>query len=115
MLRRFETLRPLLRAMVVAAIVLAGVDLLMLSLRRWPGWSLPTWFDDGYVSVAISVVLLVIVLTLARRLAGALDRAESAARRQQQVLDALEAGLVLFDADGRIVFCNRHFLRAYAA
>jgi PAS domain-containing protein len=34
---------------------------------------------------------------------------------QQQVLDALEAGLVLFDAGGRIVFCNRHFLRVYAA
>ena len=112
--RKVEALRPLLRATVLAALVLAGADLLLLALRHWPGWSLPTLFDDGYFSAAISVVLLAIVLVLARRLARALDRAESAARLQQQVLDALEAGLVLFDANGRIVFCNRHFLRLYA-
>ena len=97
--RKVEALRPLLRGVVLAAIVLAGADLLLLALRHWPGLSLPTLFDDGYFSVAISVLLLAIVLVLARRLARALDRAESAARLQQQVLDALEAGLVLFDAN----------------
>jgi diguanylate cyclase (GGDEF)-like protein len=96
--------------MMLAAIVLVGADLLLMALRHWPGLGLPGLFGDGYFSVAISMVLLTLSLVLAR----ALDRAESAARLQQQVLDALEAGLVLFDADGRIVFCNRHFLRVYA-
>ena len=109
--RKVGALRPLLRAMVVVAIVLAGADLLLLALRHWPGSSLPTIFGDGYVSVAISVALLTLVLVLSRRLARALDRAESAVQLQQQVLDVLEAGLVLFDAAGRIVFCNRHFHR----
>lgn|GEM_PF-843429 len=113
--RKVEALRPLLRAMVLTAIVLAGADLLLLALKLWPGLSLPTLFDPGYFSVVVSVVLLAIVLVLAHRLARALDRAESAARLQQQVLDALQAGLVLFDSDGRIVFCNQHFLRVYAS
>jgi len=113
--RKVGALRPLLRAMVVAAIVLAGADLLLLALRHWPGSSLPTIFGDGYVSVAISVALLTLVLVLSRRLARALDRAESAVQLQQQVLDVLEAGLVLFDAAGRIVFCNRHFHRLYSS
>ena len=113
--RKVEALRPLLRGVVLAAIVLAGADLLLLALRHWPGLSLPTLFDDGYFSVAISVLLLAIVLVLGRRLARALDRAESAAWLQQEVLDALEAGLVLFDANRRIVFCNRHFLRLYGS
>jgi diguanylate cyclase (GGDEF)-like protein len=113
--RKVEALRPLLRGVVLAAIVLAGADLLLLALRHWLGLSLPTVVDDGYFSVAISVLLLAIVLVMARRLVRALDRAESAARLQQQVLDALEAGLVLFDAAGRIVFCNQHFHRLYAS
>ena len=104
----------MLRGTVLAAIVVAGADLLLLMLRHWPGSSLPTLFVEGYFSVVISVVLLSIVLMLAHRLARALGLAESAARLQQQVLDALEVGLVLFDADGRIAFCNRHFLRLYA-
>ena len=113
--RRVKALRPLLHAIVLSAIVLAGADVLLLALRNWPGSGLATLLDDGYFSVAIGVVLLAIVLVLARRLSRALDTAESAARLQQQVLDALEAGLVLFDAAGRIVFCNQHFLRSYAS
>ena len=115
MSRKVETLRPLLRGVVLAAIVLAGADLLLLALRHWPVLSLPTLFYDGYFSAAISVLLLAIVLVLGGRLARALHRAESAARLQQEVLDALEAGLVLFDANGCIVFCNRHFLRLYGS
>jgi len=102
-------LRPLPRATVLAAIVLAGADLLLL-IGHWPGLTLPKWLENGDFSAAVSVMLLAIVLVLAR----ALDRAESLARPQQLVLDALDAGLVLFDANGRIVFCNRHFLRLYA-
>jgi diguanylate cyclase (GGDEF)-like protein len=111
--RKVEALRPLLRGVVLATIVLAGADLLMKALRHWPGLGLPAFLDDAYLSVAIPVLLLAIVLLLNGRLARLLDRAEAAARLQQQVLDALEAGLVLFDANGRIVFCNRHFLRLY--
>ena len=113
--RRLKALRPLLHAMVLAAIVLAGADVLLLTLRNWPDSGLARWLEDGYFSVALGLVLLAIVLVLARRLEGALDSAELAARQQQQVLDALEAGLVLFDASGRIVFCNQHFLRSYAS
>ena len=47
--RKVEALRPLLRGVVLAAIVLAGLDLLLLALRQWPGLSLPTLFDDGYL------------------------------------------------------------------
>ena len=113
--RRLKALRPLLQATVLSAIVLAGADVLLLALRNWPGSGLAKLLEDGYLSAAIGLVLLAIVLVLARRLSRALDAAESAARRQQQVLDALEAGLVLFDASGRIVFCNQHFLRSYAS
>ena len=115
MQKKVEALRPLLRGMVVAALVLAGADLLLLALRHWPVLSLPPLFDDGYFSVAISVVLLAIVLVLAHRLERAIKRAQSAARLQQQVLDALQAGLVLFDANSRIVFSNQSFLRQYAS
>jgi len=113
--RKVGALRPLLRGVVLAAVFLAAADLLLLALSHWPGPSLPKVLADDYLSVAISLVLLAIVLVLARRLARALDQAESAARLQQQVLDALEAGLVLFDADGRIVFCNRHFRTLYSS
>ena len=89
--------------------------MLLLALRHWPALRLPPLFDDGYVSAAISVVLLAIVLVLAHRLERAIKRAESAARLQQQVLDALQAGLVLFDANSRIVFSNQSFLRQYAS
>ena len=115
MQRKVEALRPLLRGMVFAALVLAGADLLLLALRHWPALRLPPLFDDGYLSAAISVVLLAIVLVLAYRLERAIKRAQSAARLQQQVLDALQAGLVLFDANSRIVFSNQSFLRQYAS
>ena len=85
--------RPLLRALVPTAIGLAGADLLLV-MGHWQGLSLPTWFDERHFSVAVSVILLAIVLVLAR----ALDRSESLGRPEQQVLDAIEAGLVLFDA-----------------
>ena len=103
MQRRLKALRPLLHATVLSAVVLAGADVLLLALRNWPGSGLATLLEDGYLSAAIGLVLLAIVLVLARRLSRALDAAELAARQQQQVLDALEAGLVLFDASGRIV------------
>ena len=115
MQKKVEALRPLLRGMVVAALVLAGADLLLLALKHWPALRLPPLFDDGYFSAAISVVLLAIVLVLAHRLERAIRRAQSAARLQQQVLDALQAGLVLFDANSRIVFSNQSFLRLYAS
>ena len=113
--RKIRALRPLLRAVVGAAIVLAGTDLLLLVLRHWPSPNRPTFFGEDYLSVAISIALLAIVLVLSRRLTHALDRAESAVRLQQQVLDVLQAGLVLFDASGRILFCNRHFRGLYAS
>ena len=108
-------MRPLLRGMVFAALVLAGADLLLLALTHWPALRLPPLFDHGYFSAAIPVVLLAIVLVLAHRLERAIKRAQSAARLQQQVLDALQAGLVLFDANSRIVFSNQSFLRQYAS
>jgi diguanylate cyclase (GGDEF)-like protein len=113
--RKVRALRPLLRGLVLAAVMLVSADLALLVLNRWPRVALPPWLTGGYFSVAVSVALLVIVAVLAHRLVRALDRAEAAARQQQQVLDALQAGLVLFDAGGRIVFCNEHFQRSYAA
>jgi diguanylate cyclase (GGDEF)-like protein len=115
MLRRVGALRPLLRGLVLAAIVLAGANLLLPVLNLWSGLQVPQWLDGGLFSVAVSAALLVIVGALGLRLVRALDHAVTAARLQQQVLDALQAGLVLFDAGGRIVFCNEHFRRAYAA
>ena len=112
--RKVRALRPLLRGLVLAAIVLVSADLALLVLNRWPSVALPPWLTGGWVSVAVSVALLAIVAVLAHRLVRALDRAEGAARQQQQVLDALQAGLVLFDTGGRIVFCNAHFQRSYA-
>ncbi|HSW23053.1 MAG TPA: PAS-domain containing protein, partial [Burkholderiaceae bacterium] len=114
MLRRIGALRPLVRGLVLAAIVLAGADLLVLALKLWPGMRLPQWLGSGHFSAAVSVALLAIVLVLAYRLVHALRTAEAAARLQQQALDALQAGIVLFDAGGRIVFCNEDFRRAYA-
>ena len=113
--KKVGALRPLLRGLVLAAIVLVGVDLLLLALDRWPGLRLPRGLGGGYASAAVSMALLAIVIVLALRLVRALNRAETAARLQQQVLDALQAGLVLFDAGGRIVFCNEDFRRAYAS
>jgi diguanylate cyclase (GGDEF)-like protein len=113
--RNLEALRPLLRATVAVAVALAGVDLLLLAMRPWPEPGPAPWLQDRYLSAGISVVLLAIVLMLGTRLRRALGRAEAAARQQQQVLDALEAGVVLFDARGRMVFCNQHFQRLYAS
>jgi len=113
--KKVGALRPLLRGLAIAAIALVGADVLLLALNLWPGLHVPRWLAGGYLSVAVSLALLAIVCVLAHRLVRALDRAESAARLQQQVLDALQAGLVLFDSGGRIVFCNEHFRHAYAA
>lgn len=93
---------------------------------------------EEYLSVAISVALLSIVLVLSRRLAHALDQAESAVRLRQQVLEdqrreleqaqqelarsrrrledaieALPAGFELYDADDRLTMVNRTNLAMY--
>jgi diguanylate cyclase (GGDEF)-like protein len=115
MLIRVGALRPILRWLVLVAMVLVGLDLALLVLRLSPGLPAPPWLDAGPVGVAISAALLALVLVLARRLVRALGLAEAAARQQQQVLDALQAGVVLFNADGRIAFCNEEFRRSYAA
>jgi len=108
MQRRIGALRPLLRGLVLAVIVLAGADLLVLALKPWPSVRLPPWLGSGHFSAAVSVVLLAIVLVLAYRLARALRTAQAAAHLQQQALDALQAAIALFDSGGRIVCCNEH-------
>jgi len=115
--------------MVPTAIGLAGADLLLV-MGHWPGPSLPTWFDERRFSVAVSLMLLAIVLVLAR----ALDRSQSLARPEQQVLDAIEAasrdaeqarerlaaaidalpaGFELYDAEDRLMMVNRMNLEMY--
>lgn len=105
--------RTLLRLLLLSAVVLVGLDLLLLALRLGSGLpELP--LPAGRVFAAVSVMLLAIVVLLVRRLGGALAETQATARQRQQAFDALDAGIVLFDAQRRIVLCNEQFRRDYA-
>ncbi|MFI4932848.1 MAG: hypothetical protein ACHP83_21595 [Burkholderiales bacterium] len=45
--KKVGALRPLLRGLVLAAIVLVGVDLALLALDLWPGLRLPRGLGGG--------------------------------------------------------------------
>jgi diguanylate cyclase (GGDEF)-like protein len=111
--RGIRALHPLLRIVQLAAILLAGLDLLLLALRLGgllqPGEAL----GAPLFSAAVSVVLLAAVLVTTRRLHRALAESEAASQQRQQAFDALGAGIVLFDAGHRIVLCNQDFRRTY--
>src|SRR5512134_2419805 len=91
-------LRPWLRGVRLAAIVLAGLDLLLLALRLAGMLQPEQALGARLFSAAVSVALLAAVLITTRRLDRALGESEAASRQQQQVFDALDAGIVLFDA-----------------
>ncbi|MCW5660874.1 MAG: diguanylate cyclase [Burkholderiaceae bacterium] len=109
-----RALRPLLRGVQLAAVLLAGLDLLLLALRLAGLLQPEQALGARLFSAAVSVLLLAAVLITTRRLERSLARSETASRQQQQVFDALGAGIVLFDAQHRIVLCNENFRRTYA-
>ncbi|GBD44990.1 putative signaling protein [bacterium HR40] len=69
---------------------------------------------DGIVTLALLVLLLVAcclaLLVLAVR---GRDRERAARLRLEQALDHLEHGLALYDAEDRLVFCNRAYREVY--
>jgi len=103
----FQALRSLLALLRWLAIGLVAADLVLLGLRLWPGLLSPLQLLGGrLVSALVSIVLLAVVLLLVRRVEQLLQSAEDDARRQREVLDALQAGIVLFGRDGRIELTN---------
>jgi len=108
------SMRALLRWLALAAVVLAGLDLVLLVPRLWPSQPALPSAGGGHLLIAASLSLLAAVLLMIFGLTRVLARAEAASRLREHVLDALQAGIVLFDAAGRIVFSNQEFRRAYA-
>jgi len=104
------SIRSRLRWLAVAAVALAGLDLLLVSAL----WTSPLPSPGGGLVMAASLALLAAMLAMIFGLGRALARAEAASRMREHVLDALQAGIALFDASGRIVFTNQEFRRAYA-
>jgi diguanylate cyclase (GGDEF)-like protein len=76
-------LRPLLRGVQVAAIVLAGLDLLLLALRLAEVLQPQQALGARLFSAAVSLALLAVVLMTTRRLDRALAQAETAAEQQR--------------------------------
>ncbi|MDP2007127.1 MAG: diguanylate cyclase [Rubrivivax sp.] len=107
-------LSPSLRA--VAALAVAGLGLV--AALAWLGTQAPA--NRAWVlltAVAAGAVLLA-YFVLAWRLDRRLDRlgaqAEVAAAAQRELLDAMEAAVVLWDSEGRLVVANRDFRTVYA-
>ncbi|MBA4176709.1 MAG: hypothetical protein C0505_09125 [Leptothrix sp. (in: Bacteria)] len=105
-----RTLRQAAAALVVVGIglvvVLAVLDTQTPSGRFWTG-----------VTALSAAVLVLVNFLLVWRLAHRLDetaaRADAAAANQRELLDAMEAAVVVWGPDDRLVLCNRDFRSVY--
>jgi diguanylate cyclase (GGDEF)-like protein len=110
-----KLMRPMLGRVQVLAAIFAAFTLLLLVL--WLGGLLGHAEALGMLLpiVGVAVVLVATSLVIARRTDRISIDAGAAALRQRHVFDALDLGVVLFDADRRIVLFNEHFGHVYAS
>jgi len=103
----WATATVLFTDMVVVALLAAGA----VSSASVVGWL------RGAVVLNAGVALLMLVLLLIQWQRGQAeaDAARAEQTRQREVLDALQAAVVLWDADDRLVLANGDFLKVYGA
>lgn len=106
--------RPLLRA--AAALVAVGVALVaVLALLDTQTAANRLWSAlAATLGAAAALANFVLVWRLAQRLEVLDAQAEAAAAQQREVLDAMQAAVVLWGSDGRLVTANRDFRDVYA-
>ena len=109
--------RPLIRSLVVAAAalvavgvglvaVLASLDTQTPSGRLWTGVA-------AVAAAAVGITNFLLVRRLARQLDAAAAQADAAAANQRELLDAMQAAVVVWDPDDRLVVANRDFRALY--
>lgn len=96
------------------AVALAAVDLLLLAVLAWSGWPASIWWS------ALVVLSACITLELLRRLYGlvtalreSMQASHGLQARLVQIVDALPAGIMLFDPQDRLELVNRDFSQIY--
>jgi len=108
-----RTLRLLMRGLLAIAAVLAGLDLLLLSMRLM-GW---LEADQALVarvfSATVSVVLLAGLFVVVLRLDLALKAAQQSRQLLEAAIEALPATFELYDASDRLVLWNKALVDAY--
>jgi diguanylate cyclase (GGDEF)-like protein len=110
--RSLKTLRLLASALVAADLVLVGALARALELSSASqGWALTA----TALAVAATLAIFALAWRSSIRLEAALDRSDAASARQREILDKLEAALVLYDADDRIELVNDDFRTLYPA
>lgn len=67
------------------------------------------------LNAGVALLMLLLLLLQWRRGQAEADAARAEQTRQREVLDALQAAVVLWDADDRLVLANGDFLKVYGA
>lgn len=87
----------------------------LLGLSPEPMATLPTLLACLPFLVVYPLTIGAMTHRLSRQLAEQKGEVERSERLHRTTLEALEAGIVLFDADGKLVLCNRDFRELYGA
>lgn len=111
--RNTRNLRRLMRGLLAAATLLAGVDLLLLATRLAGLLGSQQALGARIFSATVSVALLATVFVVIRRLDRALKEAEQTRVHLQGAIEALPATFELYDADDRLVLWNKALVDAY--
>jgi diguanylate cyclase (GGDEF)-like protein len=109
--RSLKTLRRTAVTLVVVDLALLAALVRAVELTPAPpGWAVVA----ALLAVAATLAIFALVWRASLRLETALDRSDAASARQREILDKLEAALVLYDADDRIELVNDDFRALYA-
>jgi diguanylate cyclase (GGDEF)-like protein len=93
----------------------AAAAALLLGVHVEPAASLTTVVAALPFLVVFPLTIGFTTYKLSMRLARERAQAQQSARLHQATLDAMQAGIVLYDADDRLVLCNDDFRRLYGA
>jgi diguanylate cyclase (GGDEF)-like protein len=105
---------PMLARLWRRVAALAACDLLLLSALAWPQALAQPWpLLLGLAGGALTLLLLRHVHQLLQALRESLQASQAQRERVGQILDALPAGILLFDGQDRLELVNRDFRQLY--
>jgi diguanylate cyclase (GGDEF)-like protein len=105
-----KTLRRMAIALVAVDLALLAALLVAVELSpASPGWAIAA----ALLSVAATLAIFALAWRATSRLEAARARSDAASARQREILDKLEAALVLYDPDDRIELVNDDFRSLY--
>jgi diguanylate cyclase (GGDEF)-like protein len=97
------------------ALALASVSIVLMTVLAWPGWPAEStwWLVLVAVGALITLELVRRLFGLVKALRSSLQASHALQERLVQIVDALPAGIMLFDAQDRLELVNRDFRELY--